>query len=418
MRYFYSTLRRGPCAFALVLGLSTLLSVEYAQAQTTTTTTVTITGVCGGPPGFCPVGGSATALGANTSDIAASAVNSEVESNIEDIRKRRLQAYGGGSWVPLGFASDPELDNVVDALGYAPVYKNPLYVKAQPADNGIQAATWAQGSYGGENQSGRFNGADIGAVSTIWGGLGGVDFTKRLSPQTLLTVGVFGGDSNTFMSVPTGATATTQTGIAGAYLMYFSGNFSNDLTYTSGWMHNSGTDVSTSFATTVLGPSGNPASATAAIISTFSSARADISLMESVEDNVHYRFDLQSKWWIEPTAGLVWTHDVESAGLQDMNVLRLKAGTQAGTSLDWGGVRVDPTFTALAYSDVSVTGGFVSGTTPIVTDQGQIWGKGIAKLNFVWSKNFSSGISGELYGTNGTETVIGYKGVVDLRYAW
>lgn len=99
-----------------------------------------------------------------------------------------------------------------------------------------------------------------------------------------------------------------------------------------------------------------------------------------------------------------------------METLRVQGGAKAGTSFMWGSVRVDPTFTALAYSNVSVTGGYVPGGPPTETDEGQLWGKGVANLNFVWSDHFESSIEGSVFGTRGLENVIAYSGTLGIRY--
>jgi hypothetical protein len=81
----------------------------------------------------------------------------------------------------------------------------------------------------------------------------------------------------------------------------------------------------------------------------------------------------------------------------------------------WNGIRVQPTFTGLAYSNVSVDPGGVAVAIPIPTDEGQLWGKGVAKLNFVFNNQFSAFIEGNIRGTNGTVDAIGYGGLVGAR---
>jgi hypothetical protein len=352
--------------FTLFVGLTSTVAIDRASAQARTTTSTTFNCTTPSPP--CGTTVTTTALGANTGGIAADAATSAVQTDIEEIRKRRT------------------------------------------ADPDTHANLWGQSSISGQNQSGLFNGSDIGSVSRTWDGLAGFDITRSLSSGGSLTYGFLGGDSYTLSSVPTGATSTTQSLTAGLYLVYAMGNFSADLNYSAGWMSNGGKDVTTT--STVAFGNGTATSTTS------SSARGTVQMSHDYDANVHYRFNLKNDWWLEPTAGASFVHDVEGAGLEDMNVLQLKAGTSAGTSFMWGQTKVEPSFTALAYSDVSVTGGTVKGGPPISTDQGQLWGKGVAKLNYVWSRNLSSAISGELYGTRGTETSIGYKAGVELRYAW
>jgi hypothetical protein len=147
-------------------------------------------------------------------------------------------------------------------------------------------------------------------------------------------------------------------------------------------MSNSGKDVNSS--TTFAFGDGTATATTSA------TARGTVVMAHDYEANVHYRYNFSNNWWLEPTAGASWVRDVESMGREDMNVWQVKAGTSAGTSIMWGHTKIEPGFTALAYSDVSVTGGAAKGGPQIMTDQGQLWGKGVAKLNYVWLRNFSS----------------------------
>jgi hypothetical protein len=371
---FVVGLRPGCCFFSAAfltpfVILASTLAIDGASAQARTTTTTTFN--CGSPIPPCGSTVTTTSLGANTGGIAADAVTSAVQTDIEEIRKRRT------------------------------------------ADPDTQANLWGQSSISGQNQSGLFNGSDIGSVSRTWDGLAGFDITRSLSSGGTLTYGLLGGDSYTLSSIPTGATSNTRSLTAGLYLVYATGNFSADFNYSSSWMSNGGKDVNT---VTVV-PFGTGGAQTATT-TTSSTARGTVTMAQDYDANVHYRYNLSNNWWLEPTAGASLVHDVESTGLEDMNVWQLKAGTSAGTSFMWGRTKIEPSFTALAYSDVSVTGGTVKGGSPISTDQGQLWGKGVAKLNYVWTRNLSSAISGELYGTRGTETSIGYKAGVELRYAW
>jgi hypothetical protein len=141
-------------------------------------------------------------------------------------------------------------------------------------------------------------------------------------------------------------------------------------------------------------------------------------ISSNVTANVQYRFNYTNNWWWEPTAGISYTQLVEDMGLPDQETDRWQAGARAGTSFMWGSTKVEPTFTGLAYSDWSIKGGVFPGAPPVSTDQGQVWGKGIAKFNFVWTQNFSGYVQGEVHGTNGVENVVGYVGTAGLRYVF
>ena len=165
--------------------------------------------------------------------------------------------------------------------------------------------------------------------------------------------GFFGGEKDAFISVPTGATATTRAAVAGAYLFYLKDNFTADLTYTAAWMRNSGTNVTTSTTESVSG-------GTLTAVST-SSAIGTVVMMDSFEGNLRYKFNLDNNWWVEPFGGAVWTYQLESMGFENIGTLKLQGGARLGTSFMWGSTKVEPTLTAFAYSDVSITGGFVPG---------------------------------------------------------
>jgi hypothetical protein len=146
-------------------------------------------------------------------------------------------------------------------------------------------------------------------------------------------------------------------------------------------------------------------------------AQETATAMDFVGGNLHYRFNPNAQngsWWWEPTFGFEQAFITQSMGVQNQTITRVKGGVNVGTSFDWGTVKVEPKLTGLAFSDVSV-----NGVDPdIATDRGQLWGKGIATLNFVWSKNFSTAIEGQVYGTTGALNIIGYKGLLEARYNW
>jgi hypothetical protein len=172
-------------------------------------------------------------------------------------------------------------------------------------------------------------------------------------------------------------------------------------------MRNSGTNVTSSTTESVNG-------GTLTAVST-SSAAGTVVMMDSFEGNLRYKFNLDNNWWIEPFGGAVWTYQVESMGFENIGALKLQGGARLGTSFMWGSTKVEPTLTAFAYSDVSITGGSVPGGPPIENDQGQVWGKGVGRINFIWSKNFESFIEGSIFGTSGLENVVAYSGTLGIR---
>src|SRR5207253_1103491 len=101
-------------------------------------------------------------------------------------------------------------------------------------------------------------------------------------------------------------------------------------------------------------------------------------------------------WW-EPTGGFTYTIASTNHVLPDVETWRIQGGARVGTTYRWSGVPVESTVTGLLYSDVSVRG--VPAGTP--TDEGQLWGKVIGKMNFSWSPKFSTYIQSEFHGTDG-----------------
>jgi Autotransporter beta-domain len=141
-----------------------------------------------------------------------------------------------------------------------------------------------------------------------------------------------------------------------------------------------------------------------------------------VAGNLNYKFDVMT-WWVEPTAGAaytatVWDDASRFFGFEDGHSWRLQGGVRVGTTFDWNGVKVEPTLTGVAYSDVEIQGGTVAaaaGGALVPTDQGKVFGQGIAKLNFIWNASVSSYLEGEVRGREG---VLGAAGRLGLRYTF
>lgn len=366
----------------VALGLTACFSANDADAQARTTTHYT----CGLGPVIDICDTTATTGGANTGYIASRDISSQIETDVEKIREQKAEK------------------KEAKKKGQAIITKAP----PAPPETSVEVSAWADGSYTHSSQTGTFNGADIGSNSRTWGGIGGVDFTIKTAAEEYFLVGFFGGENETHLSVPTSATTNVTAPTAGAYGVYLNGNFTADFTYTTAWMKNSGNDVA-SVTTFTNG-------ATQVTATSTSTALATVTGMDSFEGNLRYRYNLDNNWWVEPFAGLAFTYDIESMGLEDMKIVKVQGGAKAGTSFTWGDVTVLPTFTAMIFSDVSVTGGFVPGGPPTETDQGQLWGEGAARLTFDWSKNFESSIEGAVYGTGGLENIIAYSGTLELKY--
>jgi hypothetical protein len=324
-------------------------------------------------PGVTRTGPAGVMCGANTGAITTLNGNAEAEAALENLRNKGQPAVA------------------------------PIIVTKAATENNIQTSIWAEGTYLNENQSGTFNGTDIGARTRTWGGVFGVKSQFDLPHDTTLTLGLYGGEEFSTITMPLGDQTRTRSPNIAVFAEYDVGDsLWSELYYTHNWLHNSGLNCATAGA--VMECALETATAT-----------------DEVEGNVYYRFNPDAKngnWWWEPTAGFVYDVTSQSMGISDETITRLQGGVNFGTSYMWGTVKVFPTLKALLFSDVSVTGGTALGGPPVATDQGQLWAKGVATIKFAWTKNFASEIEGQIYGTSGTQKIIDYELHLQLKYTW
>ena len=292
-------------------------------------------------------------------------------------------------------------DVVMNYSSSKPVSKSPVF-KAMPQPSMMRTVTyalWGQGFGDIEWRSGTFNGIDLGRTTGTVGALGGADvaITNILSSSDAFVIGVLGGFASAQVRNADGSSARVDGPGVGLYSIYVNGGFSTDATFKVDFF-----DLNRS----VLGTPDLGLSLTNYVIAY----------------NVNYKFST-TPWWIEPTVGFshtstVWGEASRALGLQDGHVLRLQGGIRVGTSYDWNGVMVEPTLAAMLYSDVEIQGGtvaIVAGAPALPTDEGKIVGQGIAKLNFIWNRNLSSYVEGEVRGREG---VFGAAGRLGLRYTF
>jgi hypothetical protein len=423
------------------VGFAALYPVGHANAGGGTNATATTT-VC--KPNTSIEGGGLNCVTTTSSTTTpgpnSTAIEGGVQADIEDIREQKRKKYRAKYRAMLGYAPEAT-DNahngvlryttsdtkVVDpfaslgALGYASTKDSKIATKKSDAEEeaaepDLESAVWTHGAFEHENQTGTFNGSDISLKTRSWSGLAGADWTWTLPSETYATFGVFGGQSTTYLAAPSGASATINGPTAGLYLMYFLGDyFSADVTYTHAWMINNNNNV-TAVANSYVPTGGGGYVASTSIATT--TALATATNMDHLEGNVNYRFNLANDWWLEPTFQASYLYLTESQGNQDEQIVHLQGGLRVGTSFTWGDVKIEPQLTGLVMSDVLVAGGGPIGGPAIETDQGQIWGKGIGKVNFNWTKSFSTSVEGQVYGTGGIENTIGYKVALEARYKW
>jgi hypothetical protein len=290
----------------------------------------------------------------------------------------------------LGFSSDAK------SVSKSPVFKA---MPQQPAVRTVKYALWGQGFGDIEWRSADVGGVDLGRTTTTVGGVGGADMTVTniFSPTDAVVLGVLGGVTSARVKNNDGSTARVEGPGVGTYGIYVNGGFSADTTF------------KVDFFSLNRSTAGLP--------------DIDVHLTNFIiSDNLNYKFDVMT-WWVEPTVGAsytatVWDNASKFFGFEDGHTWRLQGGVRVGTTLDWNGVKVEPTLTGMAYSDVEIRGGTVAaaaGGTLVPTDEGKVFGQGIAKLNFVWNPNFSSYVEGEVRGREG---VLGTAGRLGLRYTF
>jgi hypothetical protein len=298
------------------------------------------------------------------------------------------------------FSGEPERNDPY-ALGYDPFEALALgYTKAPrkgpapaPAAQSYFISTWAQGAHDHERRTNTFGGAPAGSTTTANTVVAGADVVKiGVAEQTdAFVIGGFGTWTTSHSASQQGVNTRSVTPGGGLYASYINGGFSSDVSVII-------TNTSSRFF----------AGAVPGAVDTDSL---------TMSFNTQYKFDLPSKWWVEPTVGY-------SATVSNNNVpntvagavRRFQGGARVGTEFTYGTVRLEPTVTGLAYSDVDVETITANGVTFTgLSDKGYLWGKGIAKLNVVWTDKFSTSFEGE---ARGRADVFAYGARVMARYTW
>ncbi len=192
----------------------------------------------------------------------------------------------------------------------------------------------------------------------------------------------------------------------GGYYTYFNGSFSNDTTLKADFL-----SINESFsevlAFTGAGPGGTPQ---------FNSGAGSANVTNFVAaQNFQYRFPISAGLWFEPTAGYRYVNSHYDAGgaalgLQDGYDWRVQGGGRLGIESFWNAVHVTTTITGLAYSDVKIVGGPITGGattgsfaggTVLPSDQGKVRGEGIFLANFDYGRGFSTFVQADVRGGSG-----------------
>lgn len=351
-------------------------------------------------PGCASFGASNTSVVRSTQEVSQAGVGAvnTVATGIRDT----LQGQRNSSPVAMRYSWEDGDDEAMNytaqakGVGKSPVFKA---MPKTPMERTLRYAVWGQGFGEIEWRRETFLGADAGRRTETVGAIGGADvtITRLFSANDAYVIGVLGGYTSARVRNNDGSSASVEGPGVGYYTVYVNGGFSTDTVFKVDFFDLNRSVVG--LADLGLG------------LTNYTSAF-----------NVNYKFNT-TPWWIEPTVGAsytktVWNTASKLFGFQDGHVWRLQAGVRAGTSYDWGTVRVEPTLTAMVYSDVEIRGGSVASAVAVAAapvDEGKIFVQGIGKLNFLWTDVFSSYIEAEVRGREGVTAVAGRAG---LRYAF
>ena len=137
--------------------------------------------------------------------------------------------------------------------------------------------------------------------------------------------------------------------------------------------------------------------------------------------NTQYRFDFPYSVWFEPTIGVSYSEGyTENFGTKTGDSTEIHGGARIGTEMIWMGYKVQPTVSAIAFRIVDASA---------LVGTGDLYGiRGSAKMNVIWTQNFSSYL--EVHGTatsqqqqlafpaiaTGSLQTVGVQ--AGLRYTW
>jgi hypothetical protein len=381
------------------------------------------------PEGFERVGGSCRRLPQRTTQTSSATSPSSSQSTISEPQPVRRRT----STTPAEPATRRAAATPVEpARRRAP--QPVLYKALPPVYESVRYAVWGQGFGDYERRTGTGlagsgpliggggNAAipvDLGRNTSTWGFTVGTDATYRNLGWAgdILVAGLLTG----YMSSTTTYSATSLKALidgpsAGAFATYLNGPLSVDFLTRIDFLH-----VNETFSDLLNFNLG----ANAGTVPFSGSGSTGVNDYV-VAGNWNYRLVTTPTWWLEPTAGFRFIYsdfaDGSAAvlGLKDGHDWRVQGGLRVGTDFFWGAVRVTPTVTGLAYDDVQVTGGVITGgafpVSPIVpSDEGKVRGQGIFNVNFDYGNGVSAFLLGDVRGGSDLFAAGGRAGV---RYQW
>ncbi|MBN8990988.1 MAG: hypothetical protein J0H42_22305 [Rhizobiales bacterium] len=134
--------------------------------------------------------------------------------------------------------------------------------------------------------------------------------------------------------------------------------------------------------------------------------------------NVQYKYDLPYAFFFEPTVGVSYTETyTANFGTKTGDMTEVHGGARIGTEMKWMGYTIQPTLSGAVFKIVD----YSPAVAASVSDQ--LGGRGSAKINVIWTPNFSSWIEAHGSGIAGTKTLGNlstntYGASGGLRYSW
>jgi outer membrane autotransporter protein len=311
----------------------------------------------------------------------------------------------------------PPTAYAAEAIPYAPK-RNPTDAfaafKAPPPVVGptVRPAVWAKAFGDFENRDGSgtftFGGTNFSQDLSFRQRTGGVTtgadaLIKGLSSaDDALLVGALLGYLNSHVELKTApVTQNYDGGSIGAYATYLRGNWFTDLLFKADILN-----------LNINAPSN------------FTQSTGVVNY--DLAGNIGYRFDLPSKYYIEPTAGFQYVRTVydnqtaltaTTIALNNGEATLARIGARAGTEYITNGIRIEPSLTGYVYSVLSATNSALflnGGGISLPSDQGKVRGEIQASVNFF---NLKNGVSGFIRSdTRFGEGLIGETLRAGIRY--
>ena len=277
--------------------------------------------------------------------------------------------------------------------------------------------------------------------SDTYGFLGGIDYTARSLNRADdgLILGVLAGYLESDFRIKTATTssllpnvgngsstvhATLSGASTGVYATYFSGPFTADLAFKADIfdLNESFTDQ-LAFTINVDGAGNLVAPGVNAFSGNGSGGLTNLSTF----GNLTYRLGTYGPIWLEPVVGFQYTASLydnrakRELGLDDGDLLMVQGGARIGTDTILANQRkLSTSLTGLAYSDVSVSGGFIEGgffgTNLLAkSDEGQVRGRGVLAVNYDLGSGVNLYAQGDVYGG---DRLFGAGGKGGVRVQW